>query len=243
MTTTILRAGLTALATATVLLSGCTGSGNAAPPAATPPASPSPTGNGFATMTADEIMTKALEASAAARSYHVKGTSAADEEMGAVTMDIRVAGDDLAGRITIDGTAEMELLAVGGKQYFKGNEAFLVSALGAEKARTMMARAGGKWVAVAGKDDLSGMFGIADIKKELSPKGLPIKGAVTQVEGTPAIILSDNLSDLQIFVAMTGEPYPLQVLSPGAGERFTYSEYGATFPEITAPAADQVANP
>ncbi|BEL08109.1 hypothetical protein Q0Z83_063000 [Actinoplanes sichuanensis] len=242
MNTRILRAGLAALTAATVLLSGC-GTPRSTQPSGVP-ASSAPADNGVTALTADEIMAKATDALAWAGSYRITATDFKTDVDETMSMDIMVSGGDFSGRITINKDAVLEILAVGGKKYIKANDAAWTTFVGAEKARTIIAVAGGRWMRAPDDDAMSGLFALGDIKEQLlKPEGLLGKGAFTQVGGTPAVIVTDSLTDMHLYVATTGKPYPMRFHSASGDGDIDLSDFGATFDAIVAPPADQVVVP
>ncbi|GAA4951456.1 hypothetical protein [Actinoplanes utahensis] len=231
------KAGIAALAAGAMLLGGC-GSNDSAEPAATA-ASQAPAGNGVAALTADEILTKAREALTKAGSYHVKGGATSEGQ--SMTMDFRVSGADLVGTMSISKGAEIALLKVGGKQYMRPSEGFWSTlGLGAT-AKQASAALGTKWLEVpASNKDMSGIFQIWNVDELLSPTGTASKGETADVDGKPAIVVTDSSdAESKVFVATTGEPYLLKIGNT-AGDALVFTEFGATFADLKAPAAGQV---
>ncbi|WP_433795122.1 hypothetical protein [Actinoplanes sp. CA-252034] len=242
MTKIAFRAGLAAVATASMLLSGCGGSDSAEPKGgtATTAASQAPADNGVAALAAEEILTKAKDALTKAGSFHMAGAATTDGET--MSLDFKVSGKDFAGKMSMGKDAEVEILSVGGKQYMKPSEGFWAMIAGAEQAKTMVKATGGKWVLVPAKDQISGLFAAADVNELLKPGGALSKGEATKVGEQPVITLKDaSDADSQVFVATTGEPYPVRIGSSATGEGVTFSKFGEKFDaDIKAPAADQV---
>jgi hypothetical protein len=240
MTKIAFRAGLAALATASMLLSGCGGSDSTEPKGGTTTAaSQAPADNGAAALAADEILAKAKEALTKAGSFRLAGSATTDGET--MSLDFKVAGKDFSGKLSMGKDADVEILSVGGKQYMKPSEGFWAMLAGAEQAKTMAAATGGKWVLVPAKDQVSGLFAAADVNELLKPGGTLSKGEATKVGEQPVITLKDS-SDAEslVFVATTGEAYPVRIGPSATGEGITFSEFGAKFDGIVAPAADQV---
>ncbi|GIJ25154.1 lipoprotein [Micromonospora qiuiae] len=220
-------------AVAVVLLAGCGGGndGSAAPT----PSSTAPASNGIADQTAEEILAAATEALKKAGSYQIKGEAVDDGDK--LSMDLRIAGDDLAGTIGM-GKSSFELLLVGGQPYFKADATFWKQVAGPEGAG-MAKLIGDRWVKV-GKDDdnFKGLFDLADTQKMLKPDGTVVKGEVKEIDAGPAIALVDDEDKGTLYVATTGEPYPL--LIEGSDGDVVISGFGESFPEIKKPAEDEV---
>ncbi|MEV4275303.1 hypothetical protein [Actinoplanes xinjiangensis] len=243
MSAKIIRAGLAALATATVLLSGCGDAGGTRPNGATT-SSPAPVDNGMAALTAEEILAKSISALAGAGSYRVTGTNlAAGDDGETMTLDVTVTGGDLTGRLTLGQGADIALLAVGGAKYVKPDPAAWARLTDAGKTRTTTTPADGRWIPATRQNDLDDLFTLVDVTEPLKPGGIIVKGRTAQVDGTPAITLIDPGADAHLAVAATGEPYPLRLFSVSGDGDVSFSDFGATFDPIIAPAANEIADP
>lgn len=232
------RAGLAAVATTAMLLSGCGSSSSDTTETADTVTSQAPADNGVAALTADEILAKAKAALTAAGSYRMKGSGATDD--GTVSLDFKVSGGEFIGTMSMGQGASIELLSAGGQQYMKPSEGFWTMLGMGAQAKTMMAAIDGKWVLVPTTDkSLSGIFGAANVDEVLKPTGTLAKGEATQIAGTPVITLTDSGdAESKMFVATTGEPYPVK-LGTADGDGVAFSDFGTTFADIKAPAAGE----
>jgi hypothetical protein len=234
----VTRAGLAALTMSAALLAGCgSGDGDAAAPAAATSAAPAT--NGVADLPADAIAAKAAAALKAAKSFHVKGAMTDNGDV--TTLDMKISGDDVIGSLEFGG-AKLEMLSVAGQRYIRPNEAFwkMIDSSGAT-AKLMKNAVGTKWIKPSATDvSFNNFFSITNVDDMLKPTGTLSKGEAKTVEGVPAIGLVDS-GDAKstLYVATTGEPYPVKLDRP-APEGLTFSEVGATFAEIKAPAATEV---
>jgi hypothetical protein len=227
---------LAPLTLAGALLAGCGGADDSGSPDATP-SSPAPTDNGVAALEPDAIVQKAIAALSAAKSYSVKGEIKEDQTLG---IDFKVAGDDLAGSVTVDG-AKADLLRIAGQAYLRGDEKFWTAAAGAERGPTIAELLGDRWAKLSTKDaSVNEFFQIADPAQLLKPDGTVTKSGTKTINGVKAVDLVDSGSDGgHLYVATTGEPYPL-ALEGSAGEgRIAFGDFGATF-DIKAPAPGDV---
>jgi hypothetical protein len=237
-TTLSVRASVATLGVAALLLTGC-GSKDATTSAPASAAPSTPADNGVSALTADQIMDRAKAAVKAAKSFSIKGTEIDDGEKS--TMAFAVAGKELDGTIAM-GTAKVEVLAVGGEQFLKANQAFWVVASGdAKSASTVAKLIGDRWVKVpADNKDFSQLFDVTDIDEMLAPDGTVSKGAAAVVDGVPTIAVIDGgKPGGTLTVDTVGEPYPVK-LTRGDGSLITFSGFGEASPALTKPAADQV---
>lgn len=225
----LLLAGVAATA---ALLAGCTQGGTPGTESTTP----APASNGVADLSADEILTKAGEALDKATSYRVKGEMT--EEGQAVTVDMVLAGDDIAGSFSAEGQS-FEVIKVGSDVYILLPEALIdlfAMGEGGDLVKTMLA---GKYVKTTADDEnFADLTQQTNITEELlSTGGTATKGEATTVEGVAAITVTKG--DDTFYVATEGEPYLLKVENAKEGGSLTFSEFN-TAPAPAAPPADKV---
>jgi hypothetical protein len=214
------------LMAAAALLAGC---------ATTTPPAPAATDNGVSALTAQEILDKAQEALAAAKSFHVKG--GATESGKALAIDMTLAGADFKGTITVDGQA-IELIKIGTDLYMKAPDEFWKGQLPAGQSDAILLLLKGKYVKVsATAPGFSEMANLADPKGFLDPSGTVTKGSPKDINGQPTIALTDT--DGSLYVATTGKPYPIRIEGSEAGQSLDFSDFDATV-KIEAPPASQV---
>ncbi len=231
-------------AVAATTLAGCQGDDEpvtAAPPPASvaPAASPSPSANGIEGQKADEILKRAKAALKEAKSYRAKGTLNQNGEKTAI--DLKVSGRDFTTSLSYGGKAKVELLSTGGKGYLRPNKEFWIMATDAEQGALLARAIGDRWVAGADRDrSFADLFTLGTLDGLLAPEGTLGIGAVKEVNGIRTIGLMDS-GDIftKLYVASTGKPYPLQLTGAGDAE-VTFSDFGATFPELKAPAKSEV---
>jgi hypothetical protein len=234
------------MAALAVVAAGCqNGDATAAPasssvPLSVPSSVPStPSDNGVAALTADEILQRAKAALKQAKSFRTKGSMVDAGQK--TSVDLKVSGKDVAGSLSI-GKAKVDLLAVGGQQYMRPNEQFWVMAgTGtAKQAQAVTELMGDRWVKVpAGDKDLADLFAVANIDDVLKPDGKLSKGKVKEVSGVPTIGLIDSgAAGGMLYIATTGQPYPIQ-LDGSDGAVMTFSNFGDTFADIKKPTASQ----
>lgn len=234
-----LTGAIAALAAAALLATGCAGQkDDAKTPDAAKPAAPA--GNGVEALEPAQILEKAKAALTSAKSFHLKGSMKAEE--GKIGLDFKIAGEDVLGTMSLDGP-KVQLLAVDGKKYIKPDAAFWKMS-GGEQGPAVAQLVGDRWVLVKADDkSFAGMFSVTDVNELLEPEGTVTKGAVKDVDGKPAIALTDDggADDGILYIATTGEPYPLKLEGPTPADgALTFTEFGETFADIKAPATAEV---
>ena len=230
------------LTAVTVLATGCQrGADTATTPSPSSPdvtsASPATADNGVAALSADEILQRAKNATHQAKSFHIKGKTMNGAQT--TSADMEVSGADVSGTFSV-GAAKVGLLRVGGQQYFRPNEQFWVMSGAAKQAHRIAALVGDRWVRVpASNKKLSSLFDDANIDSMIELDGQLSKGATEQIAGVPTIGLVDADAETTLYVATTGNPYPVRQEGTD-GSEMTFSEMGATFADIKAPTPNQV---
>lgn len=220
-------------ALAGALLAGCS------PKAATPSTSPS-VAQGISALSAKEIVEKSSAALKKAGSYRMKGDVVNEGDK--MAMDVKVQGSDILALISMGDQGSITLLVVGGATYFQADATFWNKTAGVD-AKTYNSMFKDKWVkSKAGDTDLKEFTDLTDADKFLDSEGAEslTKGENTTINGKAAVTLKDSGSDGGTFyVAAEGEPYPLR-LDNGADGTIDFSDFGAKFDDIKAPAADKV---
>ncbi|MGN9776944.1 hypothetical protein ACTMS0_14450 [Micromonospora sp. H33] len=224
---------LVPLAVAGMVLAGC---GDRTTGGATWSAPSAPAGNGVADLTAEEILKKTNAALKEAGSFHVKGEL--NDEGSKLSVDLKVKGKDLAGTLGLSGQS-LQLLLVGGQPYFKADETFWKES--GPRGEGMAQLIGDRWVKVARDDkNFGSLFKLAEAAGNLEPDGKATKGEAKTIDASPVITLVDESDKSTLYVATTGEPYPLLTIGPDNLGQLAFSEFGEPFPEIKKPAASDV---
>lgn len=238
-----LTRALVPLVLACALLAGCGGTDDDGTDGGGTPAgtttSSAPADNGVAALEADAIVDKAMAALGAAKSFSLKGDIDMDGQR--LALDIKVSGEDVLGTMTIDGAA-VELLRVGGQAYIRPDEKFWSQFGGADAGATMAQLMGDRWAKISSKDaQFEEFFQITEPADLLKPDGAVTKGETKTVNGVAAIGISEAGSDGgTLYVATTGEPYPLLMEGPPGKGQLSFGDFGAAFEDIKAPAAGDV---
>jgi hypothetical protein len=227
---------LLASSVAALLLAGCAGGEVAG---SGTPASPSPSDNGVARLSADEILAKAKAALQGAEAVRIKGSAGRGTER--TDIDMRYAGSNAQGKISVGGQ-QIELRRIGQTVYLKGSREFWTSAANAAAAELLT----GKWLKTSLADPrFAPLAEFTDLSKAadgiLDPEGTARKGARKTIAGTPAIALLDSKDGGALYVATTGKPYPLRIepKDPKEDGTMTFSDFGKKV-AVPAPPAELV---
>jgi hypothetical protein len=211
---------LTLLALGLAMLTGCGSSSS---------------GNGVASKSANEIVSASKAAADEASSVHVSGslvTSGAH-----VTLDLSLAsGKGAAGSLSENGMS-FKLIMVGDTAYINASPAFYRQ-LGGAAAVQLLA---GKWMkAPANTGEFAQLGQLASMSKlidaVLTTHGTLTKGGTATINGQSAIAVTDVTKGGTLYVATTGQPYPLQISKTGSeGGKITFDRWNQPV-TIKAPA-------
>ncbi len=188
---------------AAVLIAGCGGS--------------SSSGNGITSKSPTEILAATKAAADSATSVHVAGTLNSGGSL--ITLDLNlIAGHGGRGQIS-EGGLSFELIVVEDTVYIKGSPSFYSHFGGAAAAQLFQ----GKWLrAPATSGELASLAPLTNLatllNQTLSGHGTLVKGATTTIVGQPVIELRDTAKDGSLFVATTGQPYPIEIVKRGGSE-------------------------
>ncbi|WCN05614.1 hypothetical protein M6G08_28010 [Streptomyces sp. M92] len=228
----------TAVATASVsvaLLAGCGDSGGGSEP--------------FEGQSADDIATKAVEATQQAKSLHMKG-DVRPEDGGTVTIDVSVDQEKNCEGTIGTGEAQADVRHTDATLYLRGDQQYWQNALQQQPgaSQQMPQKLDGKWVrmpasdaATAGVCDKQGFIAAMDEDKS-ERQGMKRDGT-TEVGGEEALKLTKKTSGgetLALYVATEGEPYILKSITEGGKNpgSVTFSEYNEPV-QAEQPPADQ----
>jgi hypothetical protein len=170
--------------------------------------------NGIASKGASEILAAARNAVASARSVHVESQAA----QGPLTLkqNLDLARD--GGHAHISGLGiDFEVIRTGNTLYIKGSPVFYQH-LGITPTRVPK----GAWIKTTASSRQFGQLGaFTDLKSEvdrlISSAGPITKGATTTTNGQKTIELknSGKLYTGALYIATTGNPYPIQISKTG----------------------------
>lgn len=240
------RRGATLLTSALVTslaLTGCGDEGDPAEDVAAPAESTAPETDGIENLSADELVERAKNAATAAESVRLSGEVV--EDGSTMIIDMRFSGDGSTGTISNAG-ATLELLRVGADEYYMKADADSWEQLTGDAASGDLFA--DRYVRMSGDDesvgDLTSFLDFEAFVDEVLDIDGPIeKGETAEVNGVQAIGVVDQGSEdgATLWVAVTGEPYPLRIESPdGSGEgAIDFLDWGKAV-DIKAPPEDEV---
>lgn len=223
-------------------LVGCGGEDAESDDIAAPAETTAPEANGVEELSPEEILEEAKGAATRADSVRVSGEVVDDGST--IVIDVQYSGDRSVGTISADG-ATFELLRVSTDQYYMKADADTWEQLTGDAATGEIFA--DRYVRMPNDEsvgDLTSFFEFESfIDEALAPDGAIEKGETAEVNGVNAIGLVDRDSEDggTLWVALTGEPYPLRIESPdGSGEgAIDFIDWGEAV-DITAPADDEV---
>lgn len=211
----------TGLVVVVAVLAGCGGGGSSS--------------NGVAAKTPAEILAAAKTAATHASAVHIAGSIL--EGTTPLTLDLHlVAARGGTGHMSENGVG-FDIIRVGNKAYIRGSEAFYKKFAGAATAQLLNGKwlvgsaATGRFAALTPLTDLQAFFTGA-----LGPHDKLTKGVETTVNGQKVVALKDGANGGTLYVATTGTPYPVELVSPGNGKegKVTFDAWNKTV-TITAP--------
>jgi hypothetical protein len=225
-------------AVAAVAVSACGSSSNGSSSSSSSSStSSSAASNGITSKPADQIFSTAVSTAEAAKSVHVFGAIKSGSQ--SVSLDLSIVqGTGASGTIS-EGSTSFKLIDVGGNYYIQPDRAFLLKFTHTAAAAQLLK---GKWLKASATDRSFASFGqLTSIKSLIGslPKahGTLTKGATSTLAGQSVIALTSSKGGT-LYVATTGQPYPLQVSKNSGGQtgKVTFSDFNKPF-TITAPAS------
>lgn len=175
----------------------------------------SSSGNGVSSKSASEILAASKTAADSASSVHVVGALSSGGTP--ITLNLRlVSGHGGRGQVSENGLS-FELIVVDDTIYIKGSPSFYRHFGGAAAAQLFQ----GKWLkAPISGGELASLAALTNFGKlldqTLASQGALTKGPTSTVLGQAAIELRGPAKSGSLYVATTGQPYPLQIVKRGS---------------------------
>jgi hypothetical protein len=191
------------------------------------------TDNGVAAKSPDAIVNAATNAVNTVKTVHVLGSLRS--EGSPITLDLTlVAGKGGGGQMTQNGLS-FRLINLNQTVYINGSDAFWrhIGGSGAAQlfhGKWLRATANGQFAAVASLTNVQTLF-----NQLLSNHGNLAKGQTTTVAGRKVVAVIDTTKGGTLYVATTGQPYPVQVSKKGSnGGQVVFDRYNQPA-TLTAP--------
>jgi hypothetical protein len=224
-------AGLTVAAALILLIAVLTGCGGGSSSS-----SSSSSSNGVADKSPADILAATKVASDAARTVHVSGSIVSSGSP--ITLDMSlIAGKGGHGQLSESGLA-FELIQVGKTVYIKGSPAFYKKIGGTAAAQLLQ----GKWLkAPASNSDFASLSQLTDLRQlvdqTISTHGSSLtKAGTSTVAGQKVVGITDKTEGGTLYIAATGQPYPVQIVKTGSGGgKITFDRWNSSV-TVAAPA-------
>jgi len=190
--------------------------------------------NGVAAKSPDGIVTAASDAVSGVKSVHVSGSLLSGGSP--ITLDLTlVAGKGGGGQMAQNGLS-FRLIDVGQVVYINGSDAFW-SRIGGSSAVQLFH---GKWLRAPANGQFASIASLTNVQtlfnKLLSSHGTLAKGPTSTVAGQKAVAVVDTTKGGTLYVATTGQPYPVQIAKSGSqGGRIVFDRYNEST-SLSAPA-------
>jgi hypothetical protein len=171
-----------------------------------------------------QILTAVQSAIQTVKSVHVSGSIVSGGQP--ITLDLHLlTGKGGEGQMSVAGLG-VQVVSVNQTIYIKGSQAFWrhfggTAAAQLFQGKWLKAPASGSFGSFAQLTNLSALFG-----KIASTHGVLKKGQTTTINGQPAIAITDTTQGGTLYVATTGQPYPLVISKSGSGGgKITFDQY------------------
>ena len=186
--------------------------------------SSSPSGNGVAAKSPAEIVAAARAAVAGAATVHVSGSILSEGKPISLDMEL-VSGKGGKGQISAEGL-RVDLIAVEKAVYVNGSSSLYARLAGPAAAKVLQ----GHWLKVPSSSPSFGSLSAVTSLSGLVDTTLAAHGTLTRaparkIEGRPAVGVSDPSHRGTLYVAATGEPYPLEITKSGSGGRIVFDRW------------------
>lgn len=192
--------------------------------------------NGIASKPPDQIANAAFAAVQNVKSVHMAGTVLNQGTTMAVDLHL-ASGVGAKGDVSVGGL-RLHIIDVGQSVYISAGPAFWQHFGGAAAANLLQ----GRWLKAPASNPSFGSFSsLTDLHRLFaalqSSHGALVKGKTRTINGQQSIGLTDTSKGGTLYVATTGQPYPLELdnSAGGSGGRITFDRYNEQV-SITPPA-------
>jgi hypothetical protein len=196
--------------------------------------SSTPSDNGIASKSANDIAKAASTAIEGVNSVHVSGSTTSGGSLINLDLDL-VNGKGGRGSMSTNGLS-FRIISVGNTVYINGSDSFW-SHFGGTAAVQLFR---GKWLKAPATGSLASIADLTNLRRLfsnlLASHGTLSKGSTATINGQKAVGITDTTQGGTLYVATTGKPYPLEVSKSGAGGgKIDFAKFNESVP-LTVPA-------
>jgi hypothetical protein len=214
---------------------GAAGCGSAGPAST----SASSKANPLATLSADQIASKAVADLRTAAAVHVAGSVTDSGQPIGLNLTL-VHGKGCDGSMSMQNRGSFLLIMIGTAVWLQPDEKFWKSVGGSDPA--VLKILAGKYMKTSAKGGLGGLGQLCDPSKLLgSLKNMTglVKGKNATISGQPALQITDGAKSGFVYVSVSARPQLLRITSTGSSSgQLDFTGYGTPVP-LTAPPASQ----
>jgi hypothetical protein len=172
-------------------------------------------GNGVEARSPEQILAAAKGAAEKAATVHIAGSIVNEGTPLSIDLEL-VSGKGGKGRIVESGL-DFKLVALGKWAYINGSPAFYRRVAGSAAAQLLQ----GRWLKAPVAGSFASIGSLTNLGKlvdtTLNSHGTLVRNGTTTIAGRKAVGVKDSSEGGVLYVATTGEPYPLQLAKQGKG--------------------------
>jgi len=170
--------------------------------------------NGESAKAPEQILSDVTDAVRGAQSVHMSGSVSSDSSD--VGFDVTLSADAAKGTLTLSGN-DIKLVRVGDAAYFSGSPEFYKMVGGGDAAVSLLQ---GRWIKVPSTDSRFASFEQFTDKGKLFSSMLQAEGTISKAgvrtyNGQKVIVLRDSKGDGDLYIAASGKPYPVAIVTKG----------------------------
>jgi hypothetical protein len=190
--------------------------------------------NGVASKSPDQIVSAAQNAVSGVKTVRVAGNVTSTGSP--ITLDLQLAAGRGGGGQMSESGLSFKIIAVNQTVYMNGSDAFW-SHVGGTAAVQLFH---GKWLKAPATGQFASLAALTDVQtlfsKLLSTHGTLAKGGTSTINGQQVVAVHDTTMGGTLYVATTGQPYPIEISKTGAqGGRIVFDRYNQPV-TLTVPA-------
>jgi hypothetical protein len=190
--------------------------------------------NGVSAKSANAILQAATNSVEKVSSLHVSGSVTTGTSPISLDLDL-VSGKGGKGTMSESGLS-FQIIVTGGTVYINGSQAFWQHFGGASMAQVL----DGKWLKGPATGNFASLAQLANLHQLLGQlianHGTLTKGSKTTVNGQSVIAVNDTTNGGTLYVATTGQPYPIEIVKSGtSGGTISFDKFNQSF-SLTPPA-------